>query len=114
MVFHVRTQCNISLDDRDNERITDPNSIYFYTDKVPKELHMRYVKNMIRFNVGWERKLSVFVCEETMVLHASNDTLRIEGTLMFVPTVKPKNLLGRASDVFLRGSDRILRRLQRG
>ncbi len=47
MGFHVRTHFSISHDDRENERITDPNSIYFYTDKIPKELHMRYAKGII-------------------------------------------------------------------
>lgn len=99
MIFHVRTQFDISPDERENERITDPNSIYFYSTKLPKELHMRYVRGMIKFNGGWERKLNVFVCEETMVLHASNDTLKIEGTLMFIPTIKPKSLLGRTAEL---------------
>lgn len=94
MGFHVRTHFSISHDDRENERITDPNSIYFYTDKIPKELHMRYAKGIIRIDIGgWEKRLNAFVCEETMVLHSANDTMKIEGTLMFIPTYKPKRIL---------------------
>lgn len=113
MVFNVRTHFSISHDDRENERITDPNSIYFYSDDIPKELHMRYVRDSIMYRgLGWSRELSAFICEETMVLKGPNDTIKIEGSLIFVPSIRPTSILDRITERLSGIADYVVGRLQ--